>query len=196
LEPFDVLGNGSLGVNCQLRMATDEEHPEVLLRKPQILRIAWGSAREDRLIKAPRHSLAVITGPGAGMRLSRSAERWHSLRQELTLNRPGYADGVLRMWIDGYPVLDTGPALNLRGSDGTQIMHASLRLFPAGTSTTLKHAPLSRIADISAVRSYLPRGASDGASPPPLSPPPVSQAHEPTSFLVAVGLVRLDTHGI
>jgi hypothetical protein len=195
LEPFDVLGNSSLGVNCQLRMGLDEEHPEVLLRKPQTVRLAWGAVQGERIVKAVRQSLAVITGPAAGVRLSRSSERWHSVRQELTLNRPGHADGILRVWLDGYPVLDTGASLNLRGSEDIMIVHAALRLFPAGSATTLKKAPLSRIADISAVRSYLPRGASDVVKPV-VADGRVRAAHEPTSFLVAVGLVRLDSHGV
>ena len=31
---------------------------------------------------------------------------WHTLEQEVILNAPGKADGVLRMWLNGWPVLD------------------------------------------------------------------------------------------
>jgi hypothetical protein len=169
--------------------------PELLMRTPQILRLAWGSVHDEKLVKPMRQSLAVITGPGTGVRLSRSADRWHSLRQELTLNRPGHSDGLLRLWIDGYPVLDTGPCLNLRRSQSQQILHSSLRLFPAGSTENLKHAALCRIGDLGAVRSYLPRG--DGGAPCAITVPAVPlAAHEPTSLVLAVGMVRQGTHGI
>jgi hypothetical protein len=76
------------------------------------------------------------------------------------------------------------------------ILGTSMRLFPVGSTTNLKHAPLSRVADFNAVRSYLPRGSETALATLPVKHAPAPSAHEPTSFIVAVGLVRLDTHGV
>jgi hypothetical protein len=193
----DCHGSSSMGINCQLLLNPEEEFNRSFIRKPQTLRIAWCSANAKRILKPTRQALAVITGPGAGIRLSNSMERWHSLRQELALNRPGKADGILRMWMDGLPVLDTGPTLNLRSTDERFITCVSLRIFPVGSVTNLKHAPLSQIANLSSVRSYLPRTAELTPLTEPLQKNiAMISPHEPSSFMVSVGLVRLDTHGV
>lgn len=48
------------------------------------------------------------------------AGRWVSLEQEITLNKPGRKDGLLRVWVDGKLVYEN-KALSYRSSDATRM---------------------------------------------------------------------------
>ncbi len=61
--------------------------------------------------------------------------RWYCIEQHVRLNRPGGADGLFRVWIDGSLVLDR-PNLRLRTLDNIKIENFWLNVYHGGTAVS------------------------------------------------------------
>ncbi|WP_431272618.1 polysaccharide lyase [Dankookia sp. P2] len=74
-------------------------------------RLMWRAAGEGELyLYAPDRAARCGDSIGRGaFRLP--AGTWAELAQEVVLNTPGRADGRIRLWLDGRPVLDRGGLL-------------------------------------------------------------------------------------
>ena len=88
-------------------------------------------------------------------------ERWYCVEQHVKLNRPGAADGELRVWIDGRPSLHR-KALRYRTTEALHIEAAWLGVYHGGTALS-PHDQHLYIDNVVVARRYigpLPSAAS------------------------------------
>lgn len=104
--------------------------------------------------------------PWPGALLDR--ERWYCVEQHVKLNRPGAADGELRVWIDGRPSLHR-KALRFRSTEALLIEAAWLGFYHGGTATS-PHDQHLYIDNVVVARRYIgpmqgaPARPAEGAS--------------------------------
>ncbi|MBL8348421.1 MAG: hypothetical protein JNN03_23545 [Rubrivivax sp.] len=89
--------------------------------------------------------------PWPGALLER--ERWYCVEQHVKLNRPGAADGELRVWIDGRPSLHR-KALRFRRTEALHIEAAWLGIYHGGTATS-PHDQHLYIDNVVVARRYI-----------------------------------------
>lgn len=87
-------------------------------------------------------------------------ERWYCVEQHVKLNRPGAADGELRVWIDGRPSLQR-KALRFRSTEALHVEAAWLGIYHGGTATS-PHDQHLYIDNVVVARRYI--GPMQGAS--------------------------------
>lgn len=101
--------------------------------------------------------------PWPGALLER--DRWYCVEQHVKLNRPGAADGELRVWIDGRLSLHR-KALRFRNTEALHIEAAWLGVYHGGTATS-PHDQHLYIDNVVVARRYIGpmAGAGAGARP-------------------------------
>jgi len=104
--------------------------------------------------------------PWPGALLER--DRWYCVEQHVKLNRPGAADGELRVWIDGRPSLHR-KGLRFRSTEALRVEAAWLGVYHGGTATS-PHDQHLYIDNVVVARRYIgpmqgaPARPAEGAS--------------------------------
>jgi len=112
-------------------------------------RLMWRAGGAGELyLYAPDSTLRCGDSIGAGsFRLTPG--RWAEISQEVVLNRPGAADGVIRLWVDGQPVLERG-GLTLRADATIRVGGLMFSTFFGGADPSWA-SPRDQFAEFSAV---------------------------------------------
>lgn len=102
-------------------LATEEKTPEQEQLAPFSLRLRWrddGALESVAYTQAERRGEHHVLDNGRG-KLEQGS--WTRIEQEVILNEPGQADGVLRVWVDGVLKLERSD-VNFRGDDFQRII--------------------------------------------------------------------------
>lgn len=112
-------------------------------------RLMWRAGGAGELfLYAPDRTLRCGDSIGRGsFRLTPG--RWSEISQEVVLNRPGAADGVIRLWVDGRRVLERG-GLTLRADAATRVDGLMFSTFFGGADPSWA-SPRDQVAQFSAI---------------------------------------------
>jgi hypothetical protein len=112
-------------------------------------RLMWRAGGEGELyLYAPDRAVRCGDSIGGGsFRLTPG--RWAEISQEVVLNRPGAADGVIRLWVDGQRVLERG-GLTLRTDATTRVDGLMFSSFFGGADASWA-SPRDQFADFAAI---------------------------------------------
>lgn len=81
------------------------------------------------------------------------ADRWYCVEQQIRLNTPGKADGLLRAWVDGQPVFERRD-LKLRDTPALRIENIWMDVYMGGTRPALRDMTL-HIANVVVASRYV-----------------------------------------
>ena len=114
-QGFDY-GTGGVLPGLIGEFASEEKTPEQEQMAPFSLRLRW---RDDGTLEAVAYTQAERRGEHHLIdqgRIKLEQGSWTRIEQEVILNEPGEADGVLRIWVDGVLKLERSD-VNYRGDD-------------------------------------------------------------------------------